>query len=247
MPVTITGSNTPTAGGVVYGDGTTYATTSAGTSGRPIVSGGSGAPTFRPYTLPAADGSANQILKTDGAGALSFATPSTGALVFLSTVTASSSATVDVETTFNSTYRAYLIIGTGVFCDAAATLICRLKIGGTYITTTNYGYHRQNLRADNAAYSASADSGADEIPLSGTMSTSRSADFVMTVYFPSDTVSEKLIDWKLAPGRLNNNISTGALGYASNSTTTALTGVRFYFNTGTVASGEFRLYGIANS
>ena len=79
MTVIITGNNTPTAGGVVYGDGTTYATTTAGTSGRPIVSGGVGAPTFRPYTLPAADGSANQILKTDGAGALSFATPSTGA------------------------------------------------------------------------------------------------------------------------------------------------------------------------
>ena len=39
MAVVITGNNTPTAGGVVYGDGTTYATTSAGTSGRPIVSG----------------------------------------------------------------------------------------------------------------------------------------------------------------------------------------------------------------
>jgi hypothetical protein len=154
---------------------------------------------------------------------------------------------VDVENTFNSTYRAYLIIGTGVFCDAAATLTCRLKIGGTYITTTTYGYHRHNLAANSTAYSAAADTGADEIPLSGTMSTSRSADFVMTVYFPSDTVSEKLVDWKLAPGRLNNNISTGAIGYASNSTTTALTGVRFYFNTGTVASGEFRLYGITNS
>jgi len=78
MPVVITGNNTPTAGGVVYGDGTTYATTTAGTSGRPIVSGGAGAPTFRPYTLPAADGSANQVLQTNGSGALSFATPAGG-------------------------------------------------------------------------------------------------------------------------------------------------------------------------
>ena len=78
MAVIITGNNTPTAGGVVYGDGSTYATTTAGTSGRPIVSGGAGAPTFRPYTLPAADGSANQLLQTDGAGALSFATVSAG-------------------------------------------------------------------------------------------------------------------------------------------------------------------------
>ena len=78
MAVIITGNNTPTAGGITYGDGTTYATTTAGTSGRPIVSGGAGAPTFRPYTLPAADGSANQLLQTDGVGALSFATVSAG-------------------------------------------------------------------------------------------------------------------------------------------------------------------------
>lgn len=75
MAIVIDGNNTPTAGGVGYGDGTELAFTAAGTSGRPVVSGGSGAPTFRPYTLPAADGSANQILQTDGLGALSFATP----------------------------------------------------------------------------------------------------------------------------------------------------------------------------
>ena len=46
MPVTITGSNTPTAGGVVYGDGTTYVTTSAGTSGQILVSAGSSAPAW---------------------------------------------------------------------------------------------------------------------------------------------------------------------------------------------------------
>jgi hypothetical protein len=32
MAVTIVGNNTPTAGGVVYGDGTNYASTAAGTS-----------------------------------------------------------------------------------------------------------------------------------------------------------------------------------------------------------------------
>lgn len=247
MAVVITGNNTPTAGGVVYGDGTTYATTTAGTSGRPIVSGGSGAPTFRPYTLPAADGSANQILQTNGSGALSFATPSTGALVFLSTVTASSSATVDVETTFNSTYRAYLIIGTGVLCSSASVLNCRLKIGGSYITSSSYAYSRHDLRTDITSYEASSDTGGALVPLTGSLSTSRSADFMMTVYFPSDTVSEKMIDWRFAPGRLNNNVSTGSVGYASNSNTDALTGVRFYFSTGNVASGEFRLYGFANS
>ena len=46
MPVTIVGNNTPTAGGVVYGDGTNYVSTSAGTSGQVLTSAGSGAPTW---------------------------------------------------------------------------------------------------------------------------------------------------------------------------------------------------------
>ena len=78
MAIVIDGNNTPTAGGIGYGDGTELAFTAAGTSGRPVVSGGAGAPTFRPYTLPAADGSANQVLQTNGSGALSFATPGGG-------------------------------------------------------------------------------------------------------------------------------------------------------------------------
>jgi hypothetical protein len=78
MPVIITGNNTPTAGGITYGDGSTYANTAAGTSGQPVVSGGAGAPVFRPYTLPATDGSASQVLQTNGSGVLSFATPSSG-------------------------------------------------------------------------------------------------------------------------------------------------------------------------
>lgn len=46
MPVTIVGNNTPTAGGVVYGDGTNYASTAAGTSGQVLISGGASAPTW---------------------------------------------------------------------------------------------------------------------------------------------------------------------------------------------------------
>jgi hypothetical protein len=44
MAVIITGNNTPTAGGVTYGDGSTYANTAAGTAGQFLQSAGSGAP-----------------------------------------------------------------------------------------------------------------------------------------------------------------------------------------------------------
>jgi len=224
LPIANGGTNssaTATAGGVAYGTGTAIAVNTAGTSGF--------------------------FLQSNGASAPTWVAASAGALTLLSTITASASATVDVETTFSSTYRAYLIIGTGVFCASAAFLSCRLKIGGAYDNGDNYAFHRQSQAANGGGYTGDANTGADQIQMTGTMSTSRSANFVMTVYFPSDTASEKVLDWKLAPGRLNNNVSTGTVGYASNSGTDALTGVRFFFNTGNIASGQFRLYGIANS
>jgi hypothetical protein len=73
MPVTINGSNTPTAGGVTYGDGSAYATTGAGTSGYPLLSAGSSAPTFTKLAVAniSATGSpsGSNYLRGDGAWA----------------------------------------------------------------------------------------------------------------------------------------------------------------------------------
>jgi hypothetical protein len=73
MAVTINGSNTPTAGGVTYGDGTAYATTGAGTSGYPLLSAGSAAPTFTKLAVAniSATGSpsGSNYLRGDGAWA----------------------------------------------------------------------------------------------------------------------------------------------------------------------------------
>ena len=52
MPVTIVGNNTPTAGGVVYGDGTNYASTAAGTSTQVLISNGASAPTWGAVAVP---------------------------------------------------------------------------------------------------------------------------------------------------------------------------------------------------
>lgn len=81
MPVTINGSNTPTAGGVTYGDGTTYANTAAGTSGQVLTSAGASAPTWSAVslttgvsgTLPIANGGTNSTA-TPTAGTIPYGT-----------------------------------------------------------------------------------------------------------------------------------------------------------------------------
>lgn len=67
LPIANGGTNataTPTAGAIAYGTGTAYAFNIAGTSGQPLLSGGSGAPTFG--TLSVGAGGTGQTAYTDG-------------------------------------------------------------------------------------------------------------------------------------------------------------------------------------
>lgn len=82
MPVVIDGSNTPTAGGVVYGDGTEYASTAAGTAGQFLQSAGSSAPVW--------------------------ASVASSPTTLITTTTASAASSVNF-TGLSSSYRAYIV------------------------------------------------------------------------------------------------------------------------------------------
>jgi hypothetical protein len=98
MPVTIVGNNTPTAGGVVYGDGTNYASTSAGTSGQILQSNGSSAPSWATITstptIVRSARTSNTILGTADASKLIAITSGT----------------------FTQTFTAAATLGSGWFC-----------------------------------------------------------------------------------------------------------------------------------
>lgn len=197
-------------------------------------------------------GTAGQVLTSAGsAAAPTWATPSAGALTLLSTVTASNSATVDVETTFDSTYDAYLLIGTGITQTNTESLNARMKIGGTYISTTTYKYHNHKMSSSNTTYEAIASTGAAQIVVSNqypSTGAQQSIDFVMRIYTPASTAFEKMIDWQGVTTDNNSPIRLiGFSGAASNTGTGALTGMRFLFGAGNILAGKFRLYGIANS
>ena len=141
----VTASGTATAGGVAYGNGTTAAYSAAGTSGQPLVSGGAGAPVFRPYTLPATDGSANQLLRTNGSGALSFATVSSGPT--LGTPVASTSGTSITFTGIPSGTKQITISFKGVSTSSFSQMLVRLGDAGGIETT---GYVSIAVKLENA-------------------------------------------------------------------------------------------------
>jgi hypothetical protein len=153
MPVTIVGNNTPTAGGVVYGDGTNYASTAAGTSGQALVSAGSSAPSFGTLgvagggtgatTLTSnnvilgngtsavqfvAPGTNGNLLTSDGTTWTSAAPPASGPVTLISTTTASASSTVDILLT--GSYTNYLILLSNIVPSLVTSLRVRTSSNG---------------------------------------------------------------------------------------------------------------------
>ena len=239
LPVTSGGTGASSLSGITTGTSTNLAGGFAGNVPYQSAPGTTGM---------VAAGSSGQLLQSNGTSAPTWVTASAGALTFLSTVTASTSSTVDIETTFNSTYDAYLLVATGVTISATDNFYCRMKIGGSYLSTNTYLNHVHMMKSDNGAYT-SIINGTAQINITGNLPTStasHSIDFVMRVYTPSSTVFQKIIDWQ----GVTINDTPALMGFAGgglNTGTAALTGVQFFTGGGTVNAGKFRLYGIANS
>jgi hypothetical protein len=184
-----------------------------------------------------------KIAKADGTPVVSGAAP---ALVYLSTVTASNSATVDIETTFDGTYDEYVLkIDSLVPDTATASIQCRLKVGGAYDTGSNYGH---SSTSTSAATTITNSSSASSIAISpATISNSLPSNFTFNIHNPASITLDKTIDWH---GVLHLNSARSVTivdGAGVNSSTSAMTGIRFYMSSGNITAGKFRLYGIKNS
>lgn len=272
MAVVITGNNTPTAGGVTYGDGTTYATTSAGSSGQALLSAGAGAPTWGtpasattatnlaggsagtvPYqsaagtTAMLAAGTSGYVLQSNGAAAPSWVAPSTGAMTLISTAVASSSASIDF-TGLTSAYTNYMVIVDNFVPSAnGAGLQMRTSTnnGASYDSGAN-NYFNSGTSLGSNTYNANnfLDSVMVVCP-DGTDSTTNQGgvSMVLTIYNPSGAQRTQV-----SGIGFNNGITyTGAviMGGTRLLTSGATNAIRFLTNSGTIKVGTFKLYGIS--
>lgn len=196
-------------------------------------------------------GTNGQVLTSAGTGsAPTWATPATptSGLTLLSTVTASASATVDMETTFSSTYDAYLIIGSGiVISNDGGSFSCRLKIGGSY-STTDYKGHFMQVASGSTTYAATANvTSSIGIAASVGNVTNEGLNFTMRVYLPSGTTLRNMVTGEVVYTKDSADVLQGGAFLGGNTVVGAMTGVRFLPSSGTITSGVFRLYGYANS
>lgn len=215
------------------------------TSNNVLIGNGTGSVAF------VAPGTSGNVLSSDGSAWVSTTPAGGGSWIYLSTVTANNSATVDIETTFNSTYDAYKIIGVGITFDGTANFYARLKVGGSYQTANYYGSY---IAGDSAGVGAINATGNEAyIFIAPQIQTGNSNPVYIESYTAlpaSTTVKKGLHTHGYGISRQNANaalqIHSGHM-WTGSGNTAALTGVRYYANSGNIVTGTFRLYGIKNS
>jgi hypothetical protein len=191
-------------------------------------------------------GTSGQVLTSGGsAAAPTWVTPTPGALTLISTTTASASATVDIENAF-STYDAYVLVITDLSA-AQNDLRCRFKVGGTYLTTTTYRMARRQMVYANDTYSAqNQNSTTDYIDVYGNVPDNANGRAMGVVWINGPLFTNASYSNSVYGTWMNYTVQR-ADNVFGESTAGACTGLRFYVATGNIATGKFRLYGVANS
>jgi hypothetical protein len=192
---------------------------------------------------------AGQALVATSSTTATWQSPASGAMVLLSTVSASAASTVDLETTIDSTYDTYMVTASGITLSNGGNGIrLRYKVAGAYVTTSTYIFQRLRITSDTGTYlTTQAGTGAPDTSISIINNVGGSAgqcgSFTLYLYTPSSTSNNKQVIWQSAgiDSTGNTSLSPGA---GQNTGTGAVTGVRFYASSGTV-TGNFCLYGIA--
>lgn len=203
-------------------------------------------------TYPTVDGSANQVIKTNGSNVLSFGNVLAGATL-ISRQTAASSTTIDFATISNSLYDSYLVVGSGIKpTNDNVELFMRMSQGGVFNSTpSNYQYavFRWTTSATGVSGAGVAGGGTAFSLNSGEAlgnSTNEEITFWMLIDNCAQTTKLHRVKWgstyiSFSPTPLINE------GGGEFTPTGAVDGFQFRMSTNTIASGIFSLYGLSNT
>lgn len=205
-----------------------------GTDGELITWDSSGNPTT------VAVGTSGQILTSNGAGAAP-TFQSGGGLVHISTVTASNSSTVDLDNVMDGTYDCYIVKCTALIpATDGAEIRARLGTGATPTYQSGAAdYLEFQTTQSYLNLNTVAGIGND---------TGEHANFTVQINDPSNTSIYTLVfvdDLSFIDTAGDQRAQTPSAGaYTS---TTAVTSIQFFADSGNITSGNFSIYGFSNS
>jgi hypothetical protein len=179
-----------------------------------------------------------------------------GAMVYLGTQTASSSATIDLTSLLSSTYDDYIIVLDNVLPATGATdLRMRFSIDNSTFDGTNGNYRWQLDSMDDTGIAITGSSGTSG-PTTSYIQIGKSQDNGSTsglsgrVYLHNVNSSSIRRYCTIVASYHNSagpNFVNANMGAAWLNTANALEAVRFLFSSGNITSGTFKVYGIAKS
>jgi len=194
-------------------------------------------------------GTAGQLLQTNGAGAPTWVTPSAGAMTLLATVNATSGTYVTFDGYFTSAYDVYLVTGSNFFVDndtLAANLRAQIAIAGTF-QTANYKYTAITSISSGSTVTGFNSSSASAVFLDERLDLYRATGLNLYLYNPLSTNGSKSMTFTIvgfnSGDTLNQAIGSGVYSASSS----AISGIRFFWSGGTFQGGKFQLYGLKNS
>jgi hypothetical protein len=183
--------------------------------------------------------------KADGTGVVA---ASGGGWVELQSITASATATVDLETDIGSTYNEYMVkVSSAIPANDDVLLLVRLKVGGSYVTA-NYRQHITVGASSSAGYAGNVTQtaamyGAYTLGIAS----GESADLTLHFANPDGTSEfKKMYQYGVVDDRSDYTKMLFGVGSYTGGTG-ALTGIRFYMSAGNIASGIFTLYGLTKA
>lgn len=168
-------------------------------------------------------------------------------MVLLEQHTASSSGSLDFTTFISSSYDSYVFKLQNILpATSTDDFWIRFGTGGgpTWDTGANYTWaYGQNSQIPNATNLGTAGDGKFKIGNSLSNTSTDGASGEIDIFDPLSTSSHKLLSGRLANVDSSGNfVQVHVAGrYVS---TTAVTGVRFLFSSGNIASGTIRVYGL---
>tara|TARA_R100000995_G_scaffold83128_1_gene58339 strand:- start:16 stop:723 length:708 start_codon:yes stop_codon:yes gene_type:complete len=214
---------------------------------------GTGVVTVDGLTFPSADGSANQIIKTNGSGVLSFTDAPSAGLTLIQTITSSGASTADFETTsiFDGTYAKIIFVMSGLDVSAnGADFRMQVSTGGSYQTGSDYSFHLIQCTSASTSFLNGASETNGNIRLLHQIGNDSTESGDITVEFGGPLNGTafykmcKIFASSSGTGTdLVNNIVGSGMFHGS---AAALDGVRFLPDSGTF-SATTRCYGVTKS
>jgi hypothetical protein len=199
------------------------------------------------YTLPSADGTSGQVLQTNGSGVLSFSSVSSDYVLLETTTVSSAVASVTVGSgLLTSSYKFYIIYGIAMTPSSnGAGGNIRIRTSGGQ-QTSSYQFYRTWGYSGSATLTGVASTSASQMTwvLGQSISSTHGISFVSYLPNPSNTSIYKTIKthqqgFDLTPN-ISHNDSTGCWSGG----TDAITGIDYYWDTGNISGGIFKLYGV---